>query len=130
MAKVQAYVSDEVADKIMAIVEKRKSEGAKESDISYSSVATMLLELGLRVYEAQMERKADPFNQMEFNKTVLENILKSQFTLVKVLGMVSLSPHLQGESKFNYSDMVNEILKLTAERLEKFFPVIDNESES
>ena len=114
----------------MAIVEKRKSEGAKESDISYSSVATMLLELGLRVYEAQMERKADPFNQMEFNKTVLENILKSQFTLVKVLGMVSLSPHLQGESKFNYSDMVNEILKLTAERLEKFFPVIDNESES
>ncbi|NCG53640.1 conjugal transfer relaxosome DNA-binding protein TraM [Serratia fonticola] len=130
MAKVQAYVSDEVADKIMAIVEKRKSEGAKESDISYSSVATMLLELGLRVYEAQMERKADPFNQMEYNKAVLENILKSQFTLAKLLGMVSLSPHLQGENKFHYSEMVNEILNTTAEKLEKFFPIIDNDKES
>lgn len=29
MAKVQAYVSDEVADKINAIVEKRRVEGAK-----------------------------------------------------------------------------------------------------
>jgi hypothetical protein len=29
VAKVQAYVSDEVADKINAIVEKRRVEGAK-----------------------------------------------------------------------------------------------------
>ncbi len=57
MAKVQAYVSDEVADKINAIVEKRRVEGAKDKDISFSSISTMLLELGLRVYEAQMERK-------------------------------------------------------------------------
>lgn len=28
MAKIQAYVSDEVAEKINAIVEKRKAEGA------------------------------------------------------------------------------------------------------
>jgi hypothetical protein len=38
-------------------VEKRRAEGAKEKDVSFSSVASMLLELGLRVYEAQMERK-------------------------------------------------------------------------
>lgn len=29
MAKIQAYVSDEVAEKINAIVEKRKAEGAR-----------------------------------------------------------------------------------------------------
>lgn len=57
MARVQAYASDEVAEKINAIVEKRRAEGAKEKDVSFSSVASMLLELGLRVYEAQMERK-------------------------------------------------------------------------
>ena len=48
MAKIQAYVSDEVVEKINVIVEKRKAEGAKEKDISFSSISTMLLELGLR----------------------------------------------------------------------------------
>ncbi|WP_220384007.1 relaxosome protein TraM, partial [Klebsiella pneumoniae] len=33
MAKIQAYVSDEVAEKINAIVEKRKAEGAREKDV-------------------------------------------------------------------------------------------------
>ncbi len=61
MAKVQAYVSDEVAEKINAIVEKRRVEGAKDKDVSFSSISTMLLELGLRVYEAQMERKESGF---------------------------------------------------------------------
>jgi hypothetical protein len=31
----------------------------------------MLLELGLRVYEAQMERKESGFNQMAFNRALL-----------------------------------------------------------
>lgn len=35
MAKIQAYVSDEVAEKINAIVEKRKAEGAGEKDVSF-----------------------------------------------------------------------------------------------
>ncbi|MGL0554899.1 conjugal transfer protein TraM, partial [Salmonella enterica subsp. enterica] len=38
MAKVQAYVSDEVVEKINAIVEKRRSEGAKSTDVSFSSI--------------------------------------------------------------------------------------------
>lgn len=58
MAKVQAYVSDEIVYKINKIVERRRAEGAKSTDVSFSSISTMLLELGLRVYEAQMERKS------------------------------------------------------------------------
>ncbi|HCW3444123.1 TPA: relaxosome protein TraM, partial [Klebsiella pneumoniae] len=84
MARVQAYASDEVAEKINAIVEKRRAEGAKEKDVSFSSVASMLLELGLRVYEAQMERKDSGFNQTEFNKILLENVMKTQFTVSKL----------------------------------------------
>ncbi|MGA6477052.1 conjugal transfer relaxosome DNA-binding protein TraM, partial [Klebsiella sp. K822] len=94
VAKVQAYVSDEVADKINAIVEKRRVEGAKDKDISFSSISTMLLELGLRVYEAQMERKESGFNQMAFNKALLESVIKTQFTVNKVLGIECLSPHV------------------------------------
>ena len=36
MGKVQAYPSDEVCEKINAIVEKRRMEGAKDKDVSFS----------------------------------------------------------------------------------------------
>lgn len=77
MAKVNVYISNEVHNKITAIVEKRRQEGARDKDISFSGTSSMLLELGLRVYEAQMERKESPFNQTEFNKVLLENVLKN-----------------------------------------------------
>ncbi len=98
MAKIQAYVSDEVAEKINAIVEKRKAEGAREKDVSFSSVSTMLVELGLRVYEAQMERKESGFNQMAFNKVLLETVLKTQFATNKILGILFESTYLRWQN--------------------------------
>ncbi|HBR3070997.1 TPA: relaxosome protein TraM [Klebsiella pneumoniae] len=127
MARVQAYASDEVAEKINAIVEKRKAEGAKDKDVSFSSVASMLLELGLRVYEAQMERKESGFNQAEFNKMLLENVIKTQFSISKVLAMESLSPHIQGDERFDFKSMVMNIRDDAKEVVEKFFPDTDDE---
>ena len=63
MARVILYISNDVYDKVNAIVEQRRQEGARDKDISVSGTASMLLELGLRVYEAQMERKESAFNQ-------------------------------------------------------------------
>ncbi len=123
MAKIQAYVSDEVAEKINAIVEKRKAEGAREKDVSFSSVSTMLVELGLRVYEAQMERKESGFNQMAFNKVLLETgVLKTQFATNKILGISCLSPHISGNQKFEWRFMIDNILEDTKEVVDTFFP--------
>lgn len=129
MAKIQAYVSDEVAEKINAIVEKRKAEGAKEKDISFSSISTMLLELGLRVYEAQMERKESGFNQMEFNKTLLENVVKTQISMSRLLGISSLSPHVAGIEKFEYQQMTPKIQEEAQAIVVKFFPVDNGDDE-
>lgn len=121
MAKIQVYVNDNVAEKINAIAVQRRAEGAKEKDISYSSIASMLLELGLRVYEAQMERKTSGFNQTLFNKMILENILKTQLTTSKLLGMTSLSPHLEGNEKFIFKEMVTSIREDVEEMVSQFF---------
>jgi hypothetical protein len=123
MAKIQAYVSDEVAEKINAIVGKRKAEGAREKDVIFSSVSTtMLVELGLRVYEAQMERKESGFNQMAFNKVLLETVLKTQFATQKILGISCLSPHISGNQKFEWRFMIDNILEDTKEVIDTFFP--------
>ena len=127
MAKVQAYVSDEIVYKINKIVERRRAEGAKSTDISFSSISTMLLELGLRVHEAQMERKESAFNQAEFNKVLLECAVKTQSTVAKILGIESLSPHVSGNPKFEYANMVEDIRDKVSSEMERFFPENDEE---
>ncbi|QLP11241.1 relaxosome protein TraM (plasmid) [Klebsiella grimontii] len=126
MAKIQVYVNDNVAEKINAIAVQRRAEGAKEKDISYSSIASMLLELGLRVNEAQMERKESGFNQMAFNRALLESMVKTQFTVNKVLGIECLSPHVNGNPKWEWSGLIENIRDDVSAVMEKFFP---NESE-
>lgn len=125
MAKVQAYVSDEIVYKINKIVERRRAEGAKSTDVSFSSISTMLLELGLRVYETQMERKESAFNQTEFNKLLLECVVKTQSSVAKILGIESLSPHVSGNPKFEYANMVEDIREKMSSEMERFFPEND-----
>lgn len=122
MAKVQAYMSDEVVDRINAIVAKRRAEGAREKDVSHSSVVSMLIELGLRVYETQMERKETGFNQMEFNMALFENVIKTQFAVNKVLGIECLSPHVHGIPKWEWPSLVENIKEDVREVMSQTFP--------
>ncbi|MGD2648481.1 conjugal transfer relaxosome DNA-binding protein TraM [Escherichia coli] len=127
MARVNLYISNEVHEKINMIVEKRRQEGARDKDISLSGTASMLLELGLRVYDAQMERKESAFNQTEFNKLLLECVVKTQSTVAKILGIESLSPHVSGNPKFEYANMVEDIREKVSVEMERFFPKNDDE---
>ncbi|EOY2376895.1 conjugal transfer relaxosome DNA-binding protein TraM [Escherichia coli] len=127
MARVNLYISNEVHEKISMIVEKRRQEGARDKDISLSGTASMLLELGLRVYDAQMERKESAFNQTEFNKLLLECVVKTQSTVAKILGIESLSPHVSGNPKFEYANMVEDIREKVSSEMERFFPKNDEE---
>ncbi|HBA3253156.1 TPA: relaxosome protein TraM [Escherichia coli] len=127
MARVNLYISNEVHEKINMIVEKRRQEGARDKDISLSGTASMLLELGLRVYDAQMERKESVFNQTEFNKLLLECVVKTQSTVAKILGIESLSPHVSGNPKFEYASMVDDIREKVSVEMDRFFPKNDDE---
>ena len=127
MARVNLYISNEVHEKINMIVEKRRQEGARDKDISLSGTASMLLELGLRVYDAQMERKESAFNQTEFNKLLLECVVKTQSTVAKILGIESLSPHVSGHPKFEYASMVDDIREKVSVEMDRFFPKNDDE---
>ncbi|HII2109861.1 TPA: conjugal transfer relaxosome DNA-binding protein TraM [Escherichia coli] len=127
MARVNLYISNEVHEKINMIVEKRRQEGARDKDISLSGTASMLLELGLRVYDAQMERKESAFNQTEFNKLLLECVVKIQSSVAKILGIESLSPHVSGNPKFEYASMVDDIREKVSVEMDRFFPKNDDE---
>lgn len=122
MPRVQVYISDQVVDQINAIIENRRSGGAKDKDVNFSSVSSMLIELGLRVYEAQMQRKESGFNQMAFNKTLLEYVVKTQFSINKVMGMECMSPHVKEDPRWQWKTMVQNIQDDVQEVLKAYFP--------
>lgn len=120
MPRVQVYISDQAVEKINSIIENRRSGGAK--DVNFSSISSMLIELGLRVYEAQMERKESGFNQMAFNKALFEYVVKTQFTMNKVMGMECLSPHVKEDPKWQWKSMVHNIQEDVREVMRAYFP--------
>ncbi|WP_334472849.1 conjugal transfer relaxosome DNA-binding protein TraM [Arsenophonus sp. PmNCSU2021_1] len=122
MARLQIYTSNDVFNRIVSIVNQQKNEGANETEISLSSVGTMLLELGLRVYEAQQNNEDNSFDQEAFNKVVLESLIKTKKAVSLILGMQSFSPYLEGKENYEYHKMVNEIRDVAKEELKKFFP--------
>lgn len=50
MPRIQTFVSNQVREEIESLVTERRQEGATENDATVSSVTSMLIELGLRVY--------------------------------------------------------------------------------
>lgn len=130
MPRVQVYISDQAVAKINAIIENRRSGGAKDKDVNFSSISSMLIELGLRVYDAQMERKDSGFNQMTFNKTLFEYVVKTQFAMNKVLGMECLSPHVSDDPKWQWKSMVLNIQEDVQEVMRQYFPEDDGDANS
>lgn len=57
MPRIQTFVSNQVREEIESLVTERRQEGATEHDATVSSVTSMLIELGLRVYRIQREKK-------------------------------------------------------------------------
>ena len=65
--------------------------------------------------------------QTEFNKLLLECVVKTQSTVAKILGIESLSPHVSGNPKFEYANMVEDIREKVSSEMERFFPKNDEE---
>ena len=101
MAKVQAYVSDEIVYKINKIVERRRAEGAKSTDVSFSSISTMLLELGFVYMRLRWSVKSQRSIRLSLNKVLLECAVKTQSTVAKILGIESLSLMFPGIQSLN-----------------------------
>lgn len=120
MPKIQTYVNNKVYEQIAGLVTTRKQEGIEEA--SFSNVSSMLLELGLRVYMIQHEKKDGGFNQMEYNKLMLENASRIRAMCTEILKISVLSQESIANGNFDYSVIKPAIDKFSREQVSIFFP--------
>ncbi|EBX4281588.1 relaxosome protein TraM [Salmonella enterica subsp. enterica serovar Napoli] len=120
MPKIQTYVNNNVYEQITDLVTIRKQEGIEEA--SLSNVSSMLLELGLRVYMIQQEKREGGFNQMEYNKLMLENVSRVRAMCTEILKMSVLNQESIASGNFDYAVIKPAIDKFAREQVIIFFP--------
>lgn len=122
MPRIQTFVSNQVREEIESLVTERRQEGATENDATVSSVTSMLIELGLRVYRIQREKKESGFNQMEYNKIMLDNIARVRAMCSEIMKMNSLSHEVISNGNFDNEVMKRSITKFAEDQVRIFFP--------
>ncbi|EFQ1910167.1 relaxosome protein TraM, partial [Salmonella enterica] len=109
-------------EEIESLVTERRQEGATEHDATVSSVTSMLIELGLRVYRIQREKKEGGFNQMEYNKIMLDNMARVRAMCSEIMKMGALSHEVISNGNFDNEVIKRSIAKFAEDQVSIFFP--------
>lgn len=127
MPRIQTFVSNDVEMKLNDIVSVKRTEGASREEANISNTTAMIIELGIRVYELQKERAEGGFSQIEFNKVMLENMIKTTLMCQKIIRINSKNTEVKGMDEFTLRTMSSQIKTGVDSVMETFFPSIENE---
>ncbi|CNL74240.1 MULTISPECIES: conjugal transfer relaxosome DNA-binding protein TraM [Yersinia] len=125
MPRIQTFVSNDIEQEIVDIINIKRSEGASKDEANVSNTTSMLIELGIRVYKLQRQKSEGGFSQIEFNKVMLENMMKTSFICQKLLGINSFNSEIQAMPKFQYKEMATQIKSDVDSVMVNFFPSED-----
>ncbi|MBS0057634.1 conjugal transfer relaxosome DNA-binding protein TraM [Yersinia sp. Marseille-Q3913] len=125
MPRIQTFVSNDIEQEIVDIINIKRSEGASKDEANVSNTTSMLIELGIRVYKLQRQKSEGGFSQIEFNKVMLENMMKTSFICQKLLGINSFNAEIQAMPKFQYKEMATQIKSDVDSVMVNFFPSED-----
>lgn len=122
MPRVQVYLKHNCINKIHELVQEDIQAGANPAEVSFSSKACMLLELGLRVSNLQRSEHAGSGHD-DFDRVLLQTCLESMF----------LNQHLTaklGNMEKGEKDLLRaSIDRKVAEKMAPFFPAADDEQD-
>ncbi|AUQ43891.1 conjugal transfer relaxosome DNA-binding protein TraM [Yersinia ruckeri] len=125
MPRIQTFVSNDIEQEIVDIINIKRSEGASKDEANVSNTTSMLIELGIRVYKLQRQKSEGGFSQIEFNKVMLENMMKTSFICQKLLGINSFNAEIHAMPKFQYKEMATQIKSDVDSVMVNFFPSED-----
>jgi hypothetical protein len=140
MPRAQVYITQNNYKRIQDIVDAKKDDGADRTEANISSVAAMLLDVGLRVYEFQQKKEQEDASlnensgddggmpeQRELNKIMLENVLKASYASTIILQMMGVFDEVKRVDAFNFMNVREEIKNSVNVKLNDVFHKSDLE---
>lgn len=132
MPRAQVYITQNNYKRIQSIVDAKKEDGADRTEANVSSVAAMLLDIGLRVYEFQQKKEQeegvdggregnedDNLGSIEINKVIMENILKTSYASTILLQMIGSIDEVKNIGSFSFENIKSQIREKTNDELNK-----------
>lgn len=121
MPRIQTFLSDSVISEINSIVQRRLDEGASVKEVNLSNITSMLVELGLRVYQHGQENRDSVFDQAQFNRVLLENAVASRLQSAKILAALKLLPEFEEKEIFDLMKIKSDTERATKEIIDSVF---------
>lgn len=130
MPRAQVYITQNNYKRIQSIVDAKKEDGADRTEANVSSVAAMLLDIGLRVYEFQQKKEQEGdsgenhgvLSSIDLDKTLIENVLKTSYATTVLLQMVSVIKDVKEVREFSdYINIKNKIRDETDIKMNEMF---------
>jgi len=132
MPRAQVYITKDNLEKIKSIVIKERNDGADRNEANLSSVAAMLLDIGLQVYEFKHRNEhIDECDESEngskakqivmFNKILMENVLKTSYASAIILQMIGELNEIKKINSFSFPDIKLKIRKKIDNKLNEIF---------
>lgn len=120
MAKVTVYLKNAVIDEIKGLVEEDVQAGAHPEEVSFSSKTSMLLELGLRVYNLRRSEHAGS-GRDEFDKLMIMGILEAKYL------SQFMTKTLSEMNSIDVAAVKDKVKRNIQNDIEQFFPDVDAE---
>jgi len=127
MPRLQTFVSNVIEQEIRDIINVKRGEGATKDEANVSNTTSMLIELGIRVYKLQRVKQDGGFSQVEFNKLMLENVMKTSLICQKLLRINANNSEVNGIEEFVFNTMAVQIKSTATEVVTRFFSNAGNE---
>lgn len=132
MPRAQVYITQNNYKRIQSIVDAKKEDGADRTEANVSSVAAMLLDIGLRVYEFQQKKEQEEsvdggggingdynLGSIEINKVIMENILKTSYASTILIQMIGSIDEVKNIESFSFENIRHQIIEKTNKELNK-----------
>ncbi|MEG0197884.1 MAG: relaxosome protein TraM [Hafnia sp.] len=126
MARQNVYMKKNTLDGIRKIVDQRLAEGATTADANMSSVASELLEIGLRVVE-NIEKKKEGDDEMtsdreqEYKKEMLLLCKQSSIASQMVMKMMFDMQEIKSDGRYNFNELREKMILDTESLSAKYF---------
>lgn len=131
MPRVQVYITKANLEKIKSIVNHERNDGADRNEANLSSVAAMLLNFGLQIYEFQQRNKRDGENDQtengdakevaRFNRILMESVLKTSYASATILQMLGELDEIKNKNSYSFPDVKSMIRRKTENKLNELF---------
>lgn len=132
MPRQNVYLKQKTLDEIRNLMDERKAEGATPSDANMSSICSELLEIGLRVTlqmkkrEQQEEKNGGVTDEEKFRRECLDGVIKTKVISQNLLKLFYSLEEVKLDSRFNYTEMVDEIKEKSEQQLQQILGETEN----